>query len=159
MILNLYSILIQHDNQLNWYDNLDCHTESHTSSTDCHTESSTSYGIVLLVQEIVILIVMLVQEIVIPIVMLVQEIVSPKVMPSHRLSCQFISVLLINLKDKHQTINRQSIFNNTRTEAAAQKHFISLLNSRLYISSFKVKSKPLEIILLFLCNYLADQNP
>ena len=25
---------------MNWYDNQDCHTESHTSSFDCHTSSN-----------------------------------------------------------------------------------------------------------------------
>ncbi|KAL8155978.1 hypothetical protein AgCh_001147 [Apium graveolens] len=89
-----------HDNQLNWYDNQIDILKVMLVQIDCHTESSTSYGIVLLVQEIVIPIVMLVQEIVIPIVMLVQEIVSPKVMPIHRLSCQFISVLLIKFKSQ-----------------------------------------------------------
>ena len=44
--------------KMNWYDNQDCHTESHTRSFNCHTEIFTENQIVLQALLIVIPIVM-----------------------------------------------------------------------------------------------------
>ena len=77
------------------------------------------------------------------------------------LSCQQIRWLfyyLNNRSNRSQSSIRKTV--QEQRKAEAEKYIIfSLLKSRSQFLASKVKSKPLEIIILLLCNYLADQNP
>ena len=69
------------------------------------------------------------------------------------------------LKEKQQTVessvlNISFLHQISRTNSRREKLLFRASNSlRPWFLVLKVKSKPLEIFVLFLCNYLADHNP
>ena len=130
---------------MNWYDNQDCHTESHTSSFDSHTDCHASFEIVLLVHLIVI-----------PIVM--QGLINSFNWLKGKKSSWSINKYPRRLSTGLHPLHKYSLHRQTEKKRDQERKSseLQIKFCKLFLASI-VKSKPIEIVYMYYWNFLADQ--